>query len=185
MHVAQTESLFAQDLAHAICHYRHRRPEAPEVYREDGRVNYERVRDTDFFRRGLERLRDAMERLVVAMMCSEADPLDCHRGLLITPALREQGIAPGHLRPDGSVESTEEMEQRLLQAVGRARPVDGLFADLWTAEDDRQERAAAYREMTRRKAFRLRPDERRTGCRWSDDARGSEEPGDREGDGSD
>jgi uncharacterized protein (DUF488 family) len=135
------------------------RPEDPDLYDEQGQVVYERVRTTEPFRRGLERLRAGLERFVVAMLCSEGDPLDCHRGLMITPALLEQGIAPGHLRTDGTIESTPEMEERLLEAVGRENPLEGLFADQWTEEDRVQELAVAYRKMAKKKAFRLRPGE--------------------------
>ena len=76
-------------------------------------TDYERVRATEYFRRGLERLMRGLERHAVAMMCCEDDPLDCHRGLMITPAVKEAGLSPLHLRKDGSVETTEAMERRL------------------------------------------------------------------------
>jgi len=94
------------------------RPGSRELYDADGRVDYERVRATDFFRQGLDQLVRSTDRLIVAMMCGEEDPLDCHRGLMIAPALVEQGLAPGHLRGDGRIETTEEMERRLLKETG-------------------------------------------------------------------
>jgi hypothetical protein len=136
------------------------RPPDRSLYDSDGRVNYERVRETSFFRRGLDRLIRGLERFTIAMMCSEQDPLDCHRGLMITPALAEHGIAPEHLHRDGSVESTAEMERRLLVVTGIGQgEIDGLFATQ-LSDDERQDLLAeAYREMARRKAFRLRPEE--------------------------
>src|SRR5205807_4582797 len=114
------------------------RPAPRELYDED-RVDYERVRRTDFFREGLDRLIRGCDRHVVVMMCGEEDPLDCHRGLMITPALGEAGIFPGHLRRDGRIETTAEMEQRLLALtkVGEGL-IDGLFAGQLDAEDQRQ-----------------------------------------------
>jgi hypothetical protein len=135
------------------------RPEPRELYDADGRVDYERVRATDFFREGLDRLIRGTDHLFV-MMCGEEDPLDCHRGLMITPALLEQGIAPGHLRGDGRIETTEEMERRLLEETGVGEgEIGGLFDALLTAEDRRALRAEAYRRMARKKAFRLDLDE--------------------------
>ena len=135
------------------------RPDDPEVYDAEGRVDYERVRGTDTFRRGLERLILGTERFVVAMLCSEEDPLDCHRGLMIAPALEEEGICPGHLRRDGAIESTAEMEKRLLETVRVEEGLlDGLFAPLLTEEDRRQTLAEAYRRMARRKAFQRPPE---------------------------
>ena len=92
----------------------------------------------------------------VAMLCGEDDPLDCHRGLMITPALKGYGPPPLHLRKDGSVETTEEMERRLLRETGTAAQVEiPLFGALLTDDDRRAMLAEAYRLMARRKAFRL------------------------------
>jgi uncharacterized protein (DUF488 family) len=135
------------------------RPRQPSLYDEDGRVNYERVRATDFFRAGLDRLVRGTDDFRVVMLCAEEDPLDCHRGLMIAPALAEMQILPDHIRGNGSCESMAEMEARLLAEtrVG-AGILDGLFASMVTGEDRQRFLAEAYRMMSRRKAFRLRPD---------------------------
>jgi uncharacterized protein (DUF488 family) len=136
------------------------RPDDPALYDAEGRVDYERVRATACFRAGLDTLLQAAGHGPVAMLCSEADPLDCHRGLMITPALVEVGIAPLHLGRDGTVETTAEMEERLLAETGvGAGVLDGLFAAQVTAEERRRLLAEAYRVMARRKAFRRRPGE--------------------------
>jgi uncharacterized protein (DUF488 family) len=125
------------------------RPPPRELYDPSGRVNYERVRATDFFRRGLDRLCALGGERRVAMMCGEEDPLDCHRGLMITPALTERGVASLHLRGDGGVETTVAMEDRLLRETRLESP---LFAS--DPEERRELLARAYRVMAGRKAFR-------------------------------
>lgn len=134
------------------------RPASPALYDEEGRVDYERMRRTAEFQRGLERLTRGSLGDTVAFLCSEEDPLDCHRGLMIAPALAERGISPGHLRRDGSIETNEAMEDRLLREtkIG-AGLIDGLFAHLLSAEDRRALVAEAYRQMGRRKAFQEKP----------------------------
>jgi hypothetical protein len=98
-----------------------------------------------------------LDRHAVALLCAEEDPLDCHRGLMITPALRERGLAPIHLRGDGSSETTAEMEKRLAaETKAGAGILDGLFADLLSGEERRTFLEDAYRIMSRRKAFRVR-----------------------------
>jgi uncharacterized protein (DUF488 family) len=133
------------------------RPEDPDVYAPDGRVDYEKVRRTFAFRQGLERLLQDLERFTVAMLCAEDDPLDCHRGLMITPALREFGVAPLHLRKDPAVESTPEMEARLLAETGvGAGLLDGLFAPLVSEDERHRLLAEAYRRMAGKKAYQAR-----------------------------
>jgi uncharacterized protein (DUF488 family) len=135
------------------------RPRQMTLYDADGRVDYERVRQSPAFRKGIDRLVAALDEHTVAMLCSEEDPLDCHRALMIAPALVERGVAPMHLRADGSVESTADMEDRLLAETGVGAGVtDGLFAAALGGEERAELLAEAYRRMSRRKAFRLRPE---------------------------
>jgi hypothetical protein len=136
------------------------RPADPDLYGPDGRVDYRKVRRTFAFQQGLERLVQGLERFTLAMLCAEDDPLDCHRGLMITPALREFGIAPLHLRRDSSVETTPEMEARLLAEtrVG-AGEIDGLYASQLSDDERHKMLAEAYRRMAGKKAFQMRRDE--------------------------
>jgi uncharacterized protein (DUF488 family) len=131
------------------------RPNSRALYDAEGRADYETIRATRAFRRGLERLLDGAARYRVAMLCGEDDPVDCHRGLMITPALGELGVSPQHLRKDGSLETTPAMERRLLKETNleeRIRP------DLFHTPDEAEIRAIiaeAYRLMARKKAFQL------------------------------
>lgn len=132
------------------------RPGQPSLYDDDGRVNYERVRRTEAFQRGLDRLLQGLCNNTIAFLCSEEDPLDCHRGLMIAPALCERGCPPHHLRKDGSLETNEQMERRLLRETGiGAGILDGLFAATLTEDDRRSLLAEAYRHRARRKAYQL------------------------------
>jgi uncharacterized protein (DUF488 family) len=131
------------------------RPEDPDLYDETGRVDYEKVRRTTSFRRGLEQLCGVLAEHRVAMLCAEEDPLDCHRGLMIAPALAAEGIAIAHLRGDGCCESAADIEKRLLDAAGLGPDPASLFGEP-TGEERAELLSLAYREQARRRAFRLR-----------------------------
>ncbi len=134
------------------------RPTSPDLYDEEGRVVYERVRATMAFRLGLEKLMQGTEEHRIVMLCSEEDPLDCHRGLMITPALTEHGVAPLHLRKDGSLETTAAMELRLLKET---RLDVRLEPDLFwvpTEVERRRVVAEAYVVMGRKKSYRIQTD---------------------------
>src|SRR5713226_798522 len=136
------------------------RPRLSDVYDSEGRVDYERVKTTSAFRNGLEGLSRALEDFRIAMLCSEADPIDCHRGLLIAPAMKEHGFAATHIRSDGTLESQTEFEARLIKGTGAGSGLlDGLFAASLSPDDHRQMLADAYRIQSRRKAFRLSPEQ--------------------------
>jgi uncharacterized protein (DUF488 family) len=80
------------------------RPQGSEFYDDDGFVLYWKVAASQSFRRGIERLEKGVERCRVAVMCSEEDPTDCHRRLLVSKVMLEQGIAVTHIRGDGHIE---------------------------------------------------------------------------------
>jgi hypothetical protein len=81
----------------------------------------------------------------LALMCSEQEPLECHRCLLVARALAARGIAVSHILPDGRLEAHADTEERLLRLTGRAE--EDLFAS-------RAERLAeAYRQQNRKAAF--------------------------------
>jgi hypothetical protein len=131
------------------------RPASSELYDEEGRADYGRMRATEDFARGLDRLCRARAGYTVAMMCGEADAMNCHRGLMVAPALVERGVAAWHLRKDGSVESTAEFEERLLAATGvGAGMLDGLFAEMLAREERQALVAEAYRRRGKQVAYR-------------------------------
>jgi hypothetical protein len=79
---------------------------------------------------------------------------------MITPALLERGILPGHLRKDGRIESTEEMEERLVTETGVGDGIlNGMFAATVAPEERRRLLAEAYRMQARRRAFRSATEE--------------------------
>ena len=52
----------------------------------------------------------------LALMCSEKEPLDCHRTLLIGQTLAKRGVAVAHIHADGSLETHEDAMNRLLDS---------------------------------------------------------------------
>jgi uncharacterized protein (DUF488 family) len=90
------------------------RPERVEMYTQ-GVADYEKMAASPEFRAGLARLKEAAERYRLAVMCSEADPLGCHRCLLVGRVLAEAGHDVDHILPSGEIASRVEIEDRLLQ----------------------------------------------------------------------
>jgi len=120
------------------------RPRDPKLYR-DGVADYEAMATREEFAAGLGRVVDASERQRVCLLCAEREPLDCHRWLLVGRALVERGLAVGHIRADGTIETHAATEERLLAIGG---------ADLF--RDRAQNLAHAYRRRARAIAARLK-----------------------------
>jgi uncharacterized protein (DUF488 family) len=90
------------------------RPQSPALY-TGGTADYEKMAATPEFRRGLEWLKEDAARGSVALMCSEADPLECHRCLLVGRALAEEGADVRHILPSGALMTHGDAEDRLLK----------------------------------------------------------------------
>ena len=91
------------------------RPSDPGAYHDDGIVNYEERRKAKDFRAGIDRALELYAASNIALMCAEEDPLQCHRFLMICPALLDRGATPVHIRRGGELESQRVAEDRLLK----------------------------------------------------------------------
>ena len=115
------------------------RPDDPSCY-EDGRVRYDRLAGTPLFREGLERIMDGAGRQRIALMCTEKEPLDCHRTILVGRSLAARGVAVAHILADGALEPHDETMGRLLDSAGLPRQ------DLLQSREQLIEEALAHRE---------------------------------------
>ncbi len=85
------------------------RPPEREFYDSEGQVRYSALARTGRFHSGLQRLLAAAADHRVAMLCSEENPVRCHRRLLVGRVLVSQGVAVAHIRGDGSVTDEQEL----------------------------------------------------------------------------
>ncbi len=109
------------------------RPDDPACY-VDGSVSYERLAAQREFQDGLDRVLQGLSRFRLALMCTEKDPIDCHRMILICRRLRSREIAIQHILADASLETNEAAERRLCDKLN-------LRPNLFESEADIIERA--------------------------------------------
>jgi hypothetical protein len=97
-----------------------------------GQAKYERIKEMPLFRKGLEYVLEGCDRFNLAIMCAEADPIACHRTILVAREIRAQrpGLRIAHILGDGSLETQEEAEERLVK-LHKLQPE--LFGDLSSA----------------------------------------------------
>lgn len=136
------------------------RPSDPELYDPRGHACYRSMAQTEAFRSGLERILEGASQYRLALMCSEEDPLQCHRALLIAHELWQRDIHVSHVRACGEsgesrVETHMEALERLIQMHdlnqgtmiafdgGVVAQLDDTSA-LYEAAVDRQREQVAY-----------------------------------------
>ena len=116
----------------------------------DGVADYEKMAETEEFARGLDRVIEGAKKYRIAMMCSEHDPLDCHRCLLVGRALHERGVAVRHIMSGGQIVDHQQIEARLMEVSGKS--------DIDLFEPPTKRLAAAYRHRSIKVAYSERQD---------------------------
>ena len=100
------------------------RPTDPSCYDGEGRVQYDRLAETDAFKEGIRQVIQRTGERRIALMCSEKEPLDCHRTLLIAQVLTARDLGIGHILADGDLESHAAAVDRLLDRFKLPREGD-------------------------------------------------------------
>ncbi|MFF7363828.1 DUF488 family protein [Streptomyces sp. NPDC008125] len=88
----------------------------------DGRVKYGRLARTPDFLDGIDRLMKGSAAERIAIMCTEGEPLNCHRTVLISQVLTQRGVSVKHVHSDGWSESHASAMERLMAKFGLAEP---------------------------------------------------------------
>ena len=114
---------------------------------ENGQVNFELAVKTPSFQQGVLRLMKGLEKgYQIALMCSEADPLECHRFAMVSRYFYDQGLDVQHILKDGTLASPVSLEKEMINQFLHSRKyrlpeVDLLFGT-YSEEEQRKD---AYR----------------------------------------
>lgn len=114
----------------------------------NGRAEYERIAELSLFQDGIRRVCQGSERYRIALMCTEKDPLFCHRCILIGRTLAITGKEVLHIHADGHLETQAAVEERMIMETG-VEP--DFFAG---GRDESSLVTRAYREQGLRLAVR-------------------------------
>jgi uncharacterized protein (DUF488 family) len=87
------------------------RPNGRSFYDDEGHVLYGRVVRSEPFQITLSQLRPLWQEFRLAFLCSEENPIACHRRLMIGRVLYEAGVHVGHLRGNGIIQTEEQLRE--------------------------------------------------------------------------
>lgn len=96
----------------------------PGLLFPDGRVNYQKVQNTELFKEGINQLLSVIASgKKIALMCSEKEPERCHRFVLISRVLQSKGVKVFHIRPEIKLQANEDLEKELIRTTFDNRQV--------------------------------------------------------------
>ena len=99
----------------------------------EGQVNFELAVKTPSFKRGVERLMNGLHKdFHISLMCSEANPLECHRFSLISRYFSDNGLDVQHILKNGELASHVSLEKEMIDEYlhskkHRLAEIDQLF----------------------------------------------------------
>jgi uncharacterized protein (DUF488 family) len=89
-----------------------------EAYTDD-RVDFQKVAKLPIFLRGIERIDNGLNKNYhIVLLCTEKDPIDCHRFLLVSKALKDLlHINIHHILFDGSIIGQNDLEFNMIKQL--------------------------------------------------------------------
>ena len=80
-----------------------------------GRVMYKKIAEKKEYISSINTMIQNSSKYKIVLMCSEKEPLECHRTLLISRSIETHMVKILHIHRDGQIESQSEAIQRLLK----------------------------------------------------------------------
>ncbi len=123
----------------------------PELLDEDGKVDFDKVRASFEFKNGISRLLNGIEKgFTITLMCSESEPIECHRFSMISVALEKEGFEVFHILKDKTLKSNANLESMLLKKFDKKLPKPSIFEPEISLE---QQLKVAYKLLNQEVAY--------------------------------
>lgn len=101
------------------------------LYYPNGYLDFEIFSKSKAFLSGIEKLKKAMEKnYKFVLLCSEKDPINCHRTILVARAFHMDGYKIIHLIPNENYLTQEDIEERMLNKYFPDRDQTNMFVPL-------------------------------------------------------
>ena len=112
------------------------RQEDASLYHKNGYLDFAKMRARPIFKQKVAEYSKKVEQGEnVVFMCSEKNPIDCHRAILVARGFALEGLPVEHILPDGKLMSQEELDKKLLDLHFPGHDQPSLFSEY--GEDDK------------------------------------------------
>lgn len=113
------------------------RPTDKGLYTSQGYLDFEKARETNDFKAGMNNVILGLNQgNNIALMCTEKDPFDCHRAIMVSRGFELNGIDVNHILPDGQLISQKDLDIRLLNKYYPDRNQISMFSEISSLSED-------------------------------------------------
>ncbi|MCK8824340.1 DUF488 domain-containing protein [Fuchsiella alkaliacetigena] len=126
------------------------------LYNDNNRLDFSKVRQTEKFKTGINRLLSGLkEGYNISLMCTEKNPSDCHRTILIAYSLSKMEIKINHILADGKIKEHQQLEKELIEShFGEIDQLD-LFSENNGIKDRLEKLETAYQKKEEEIAYQI------------------------------
>lgn len=126
------------------------------LFDSDGLLNFEKVIKNDQFQSGMKRVKEGLDKgFNITFMCTEKDPIDCHRSILVGRAFHDEKFDVLNIIENGNIETQEELIERLLNIYFPMRDQTTLFDYIENEKKDINLIREAYRLRNKDIAYKF------------------------------
>lgn len=105
------------------------RPEDRTLYSKDGYLDFEKARKSVKFQSAVNNVIKGIQAgNNIVLMCTEKDPIECHRAIMVARTFFERNVDVQHILADSSLQSHDFLNQRLIDMYFPNRYQMSLFA---------------------------------------------------------
>ena len=123
----------------------------PDLLDSHGSVDYEKVEQRSIFQTGIDQVCQIIDTgKPAALMCSEKDPLDCHRFVLVSKALTKKGISIDHIVFEG----TKDTEGKLVGSLVSNNDLEKKLREMYKSSNE-MDKEMLYRRRNKEMAFNI------------------------------
>lgn len=133
----------------------------------DGKVNFEKAVETQAFIHGTERIMNGLQKgYKIALMCSEANPLECHRFAMVSRWFYEHRIDVEHIVHNTDhqtvLRSHEELQDEMVREYVKKKKIPQIQPPDMFGENEctkEQQIVLAYRQKNKEIGYRQETDD--------------------------
>lgn len=128
------------------------RQEDRTLYSAEGHLDFEKVRQGHLFVSALDNvIKGIGSGNKITLMCTEKDPIECHRAIMVAKGFHDSGISVQHILSTGELQSHAELEERLLDMYFPNRNQISLFEN----KDIKEYIRLAYIEQNKKIGYHI------------------------------
>lgn len=131
------------------------RPTEFDLYCDEGYLDFERVAKSERFNIGMQNVILGLQHgNRIALMCTEKDPIDCHRAIMVARAFDLNGVEVNHILSNGNLQTQKELDNRLVDKFFPNRGQLSIF-NYKNIMSDEEYTSQAYRKRNEEIGYRI------------------------------